>query len=416
MNMRFFLRRQLPGLILAFACAPLLLTVSLQAQQRAAGRPGYIGDEACAQCHREQSSGYSGTGHHLTSQLANSKSVLGNFKPGSNVLKISDPAIHPALPSLSFTMDKKDGGFTETAVTGWPGELERRTEKIDIVTGSGQRGQTYLFWQGNQLFELPISYWTDGHRWVNSPGYTDGTADFSRPINPGCLECHATYILPLSSERTTNSYQKDSLINGLSCETCHGPGAAHAASQTASQTTSHTVREAPSSILNPASFSRDRQVDACAWCHSGLQREALKPAFSFVPGSPLSDYFKELPGPVPEHPDVHGNQVGLLQRSRCYVSSPGLSCSTCHDVHQAQKVTVASYSQKCLGCHQWKSCGAARKLGPTSVRNCIDCHMPVQETNVIVSQTADHLVKAGMRNHWIKIYEGAELSRSVYSR
>jgi hypothetical protein len=391
--MRFILRRRLAGLILAFTLGPILLTVHPQAQQRTA-RPGYIGDDACAQCHREQSSGYALTGHHLTSQIASRKSILGNFSPGNNVLKISDPAVHPALPSLFFTLEEKNGNFHETAVT----------EKIDIVTGSGQRGQTYLYWQGNQLLELPVSYWTDGHRWVNSPGYTDGTADFSRPINPGCLECHATYIRPLSTETTTNSYEKDSLITGLSCETCHGPGAAHAAQY--AKDAPRSANHAASGILNPANFSRDRQVDACAWCHSGIQREALKPAFSFVPGSPLSDYFKALPGPVSDHPDVHGNQVGLLQRSRCYVASPSLSCSTCHDVHRAQKITVASYSQKCLGCHQWKSCGEARKIGPSSVRNCIDCHMPVQNTNVIVSETAGHVVKAAMRNHWIKIYDG----------
>jgi hypothetical protein len=146
-------------------------------------------------------------------------------------------------------------------------------------------------------------------------------------------------------------------------------------------------------------------VDGCAWCHSGIQREALKPAFSFVPGKPLSDYFRALPGPVSDHPDVHGNQVGLLQRSRCYLSSPNMSCSTCHDIHHVEKA-AASYSQKCLGCHQWTSCGEARKIGPSIARNCIDCHMPVQETNVIVSQTAGRVAKAGMRNHWIKIYSG----------
>ena len=56
-----------------------------------------------------------------------------------------------------------------------------RAERIDLITGSGMRGQTYLFWQGDRLFELPVSYWSDGHRWINSPGYIDGTADFSRP-------------------------------------------------------------------------------------------------------------------------------------------------------------------------------------------------------------------------------------------
>ncbi len=267
-----------------------------------------------------------------------------------------------------------------------------------MVTGSGVRGQTYLYWQGDQLFELPVSYWTDGHRWVNSPGYTDGTADFSRPVNPGCLECHATYIRPLSSDTLTNSYEKQTLVTGISCETCHGPGAEHVA-----RYSDGAAHPSDTAILNPAKFSRDLQVDACAYCHNGIQREAITPAFSFVPGRPLTDFFKPLQTEAAEHPDVHGNQVGLLQRSRCYQSSPEMSCSTCHDTHGPEKA-VASYSTACLKCHQWSSCGESKRLGHAIVKNCIDCHMPVEATNVIVSETAGAVVRAKMRNHWIKIY------------
>jgi hypothetical protein len=364
-------------------------------------RPGYVGDAVCAKCHRQQSIGYEHTGHKLTSQLPNGSSIVGNFRPGANVLWISDPKTSPTLPALYFKMEEKGGVFSETAVTGWAGAQQTRRETIDVVTGSGKRGQTYLYWQGDELFELPVSYWTDGHRWVNSPGFNDGTADFSRPINPGCLECHATFIQALSADVATNSYQRESLVTGLSCEKCHGPGAAHAASKAASA--SPASEQGGGAVLNPARFSRDRQVDLCAYCHSGIQREELTPAFSFVPGKSQRDYFKPLPVPEVEHPDVHGNQVGLLQRSRCYQSSPQMSCSTCHDVHGAEK-PATSYSAKCLDCHEWKSCGVSKKLGQAIVKNCIDCHMPVEETNVIVSETAGHVVKAKMRNHWIKIY------------
>ena len=98
-------------------------------------------------------------------------------------------------------------------------------------------------------------------------------------------------------------------------------------------------REKTPLILNPAKFSRDLQVDLCAECHNGIQREALKPAFSYVPGRPLNEYFKPLPSANAEHPDVHGNQVGLLQRSKCYRSSEQMSCSTCHDVHSSRTAT-----------------------------------------------------------------------------
>jgi hypothetical protein len=328
--------------------------------------------------------------------------VLGSFQEGSNVLTIVDPTA-TAEPGLYFKMEAKDAGYYETAVTGWGKQLLTRTERIDIVTGSGVRGATYLYWQGDQLYELPVSYWTEGRRWINSPGYEDGSVDFSRPVNPGCLECHATYIRPLSPDPNTNRYDKDSLATGISCERCHGQGAEHVARQKAG-----SVSAAPNgqAILNPAKFSRDRQVDLCALCHNGIQRESTAPAFSYIPGKPLRDYFKPLQIDIAEHPDVHGNQVGLLQRSRCYLSSPNMSCSTCHDVHAIEQ-PAAAYSTKCLTCHQWQSCGVSKTMGSSIANNCIDCHMPVEPTSVIVSETADKVVRATMRNHWIKIYPDA---------
>ncbi|WP_183816269.1 multiheme c-type cytochrome [Tunturibacter empetritectus] len=338
---------------------------------------------------------YIHTSHSLTSRPVNKDSVLGSFTEGRNILTIVDSANAAGQPGLYFKMEEKEDGYYQTAVTGFDSQLLTHTERMDLVTGSGVRGATYLYWEGDQLFELPVSYWTDGHRWINSPGYTNGTADFSRPINPGCLECHASYIQPLSTDPTTNHYDRTSLVTGIACERCHGSGAEHIARRrdgTAGQ-----------AILNPARFSRDRQVDLCALCHNGIRREATAPAFSYVPGQPLSNYFKHLPVSTAEHPDVHGNQVGLLERSRCYLSSPQMSCSTCHDVHALER-PAAAYSERCLNCHKWQSCGVSKKLGHAITNKCIDCHMPVEQTNVIVSETGDRIVQASMRNHWIKVY------------
>jgi hypothetical protein len=364
-----------------------------------AGRANYVGDAACVSCHKKQGLSYLHTSHYLTSQPANKKSVLGSFQEGSNVLTIGDPTT-TAEPVLYFKMEAKDGGYYETAVTGWGKQVQTRTEPIDIVTGSGVRGATYLYWQGNQLFELPVSYWTDGTQWINSPGYENGSVDFSRPVNPGCLECHATYIRPLSPDPATNRFDRDSLVTGILCEKCHGPGAEHVTRQKDGSASAASTGQA---ILNPAKFSRDRQVDLCALCHNGIQREATAAAFSYIPGKSLSDYFKPMHVEIAEHPDVHGNQVGLLQRSRCYQSSPKMTCSTCHDVH-AKEQPAAAHSMKCLTCHQWQSCGVSKTIGHSIANNCIDCHMPVEPTSVIVSETADKVVRATMRNHWIKVY------------
>jgi hypothetical protein len=366
-------------------------------------RRGYVGDAACASCHRDTARSYLHTAHHLTSQPASAGAILGSFKPGANVLMISDPSLVDEGPGLYFRMEARPGGYYQTAVTGWPGALQKRSERMDVVIGSGVRGQSYLSWRGDQLFELPVSYWSDGDRWINSPGYKNGTADFSRPVDPRCLECHATYIHPQSTDPYTNYYSRHTLIMSISCEVCHGPGAGHVAKNRTRMPDPATDDLA---IVNPAKLSRDRQVDLCSLCHNGFRQKEVKAAFSFLPGKSLDEYL--LPdateGVVAEvQPNVHGDQVGLLKKSRCYLSSPNMSCSTCHDVHAPER-PVASYSAHCLSCHEVKSCGMAKTKGLSIANQCIDCHMPVQSTTAIVSDTVGKLIQPKLRTHWIKVY------------
>jgi len=372
-------------------------------EQAKANATEHAADAACLGCHKQQALPYQHTSHHWTSQLVTRASMRFSLPGGPKTLLIIDPAKTSDEPYLFFQIKTSDHRYYQSAVTGWGSRRQTRTEPMDIVIGSGRRGQTFLYWDADRLFELPISYWTEGQQWINSPGYGDGTADFSRPVNPGCLECHATAIRALSADPFTNSYEKSTLVTGISCETCHGSGQAHMAKQRSGS--SREIRGEDESILNPIRFSRDRQVDLCALCHSGTQRTEVAPAFSFVPGEPLNNYFRPLLSPDVERPDVHGNQVGLLRRSRCFLASPKMSCSTCHDVHAAER-PAAAYSDRCLSCHQWQSCGVAKKIGPRIADNCIDCHMPVQATNVIVSETAGKVTRATMRNHWIKVYPG----------
>lgn len=404
-----------PKLVILLALAGFLFAPSAiafgapQESQLETTRPGYAGDASCFSCHRNISQKYQHSAHHLTSQISTRTSVLGSFLNDANSLTIVDPA-QSVEPGLRFLMESRRDGLFETARSGWKPDVFQRTERIDLVTGSGERGQTFLYWQGDRLFELPVSYWADGHRWINSPGYIDGTADFSRVVNPACLECHATYIRALSNDPGTNRYDRESLIVGISCEICHGAGANHVRLEMKHETEPN--ESAPHGILNPANFSRGRKVDLCAECHNGIQREALKPTFSYIPGRPLSEFFKLLPSPDVEHPDVHGNQVGLLQRSKCYRLSEKMSCSTCHDVHTTEQ-PAESFSLKCLTCHQWQSCGMAREIRQNKIENrCIACHMPVEETSVIVSETAGQVVHAKMRNHWIKIYKSVRPSET----
>jgi hypothetical protein len=363
---------------------------------------GYAGDEACRNCHVKEFEGYDRTRHHRTSQLPSSSSILGKFSAGKNTMATFNPQV-------SFRMDAKGGTFFETAITGKPGQKKNRTERIGLVIGSGKKGQTYLYWRGDQLFELPVSYWTASDRWTNSPGYVDGSADFERPVTPRCLECHATSFTSLTAA-TGYHFDKANFEPGISCERCHGPAAEHIRMHAATSVRSNAeaatsaASALPDSIaqLPPTGTDRARRIDVCAQCHGGIG-ESVTPPFSFRPGEPLTNSIRLEPFDPRARVDVHGNQVALLEKSRCFQSSFSMTCATCHEVHSPEK-EAASYSGRCLTCHKPEACPTFAKLPHQQPINCIDCHMPVQASKSLVLDIEDEQVGARVRTHWIRVY------------
>jgi hypothetical protein len=364
------------------------------AEKKPPPRLDYVGDAVCRSCHEEKTKTYFQTAHHFATSWPSQHTMKGSFTPDSNVLKTGNPY-------LTFEMTKTDQGYFQTAVEKISDTKKvTRTERIDIVAGLPRKGQSYLFWKGDQLFQLPVTYWTETDSWVNSPSYPDGSPHFDKAIIPRCLECHASYFEWLASP--ANRYRKTSLILGIFCEKCHGPGRKHVAL--------HRLRKSPlpqgtsEAIVNPASLARDRQIDVCGLCHSG-NGVPIQPALSFLPGDVLEDYI-DIPYYSPEESvDVHGNQVQMLRRSKCFRSSPTMTCSTCHDVHTPQE-DAAAFSPYCLTCHQPKQCGEYPKLGEQIVSKCVDCHMPLQQSHVLFSNTNGKKITPKVRNHQIGIYPG----------
>lgn len=356
---------------------------------------GYVGDATCISCHASQGAQFAKTAHHNTSSLPSSATIHGRFDPGGNVLRsINNPQLH-------FEMEATPEGFTQTAkIRISAKQILARTEKFGVVIGSGRKGQTYLFWDGDQLFELPVSYWTGLNAWINSPSYPDGTASFERPVLPRCLECHATSFK--STSPTTNHFETSTLMLGVHCEKCHGPGGEHVARMKSAT----PPRTSPlMAIVNPARLPRERQIDICALCHAGIGN-SIDPPLSFVPGQDLS---RHLQFPVLDESapiDVHASQVQLLQRSRCYRESPNLTCATCHDVHRTQR-EVTEFAADCCKCHTVESCRKFPALGRAIANDCVRCHMPDQQTNQIVASLNGQSLQPKVRNHHIAIYPEA---------
>jgi hypothetical protein len=348
------------------------------------------GDSACLSCHRDKAT-FEGTAHRLTTRLPTHGTIAGSFKSGENVLRTSNPSLH-------FRMDADSAGFYETAVVGKPPDTTSRTERIAYVVGSGRKGQTFVYWVADGLFQLPVSYWTSLGTWINSPGsaYEDGRANFERAVAPRCLECHATWIEWVPDLAAVNRFRPQSAILGITCERCHASGQEHVRLE---RSLLHAVRGP--AIVNPARLSRERQMEACGQCHAGLGTPKTPP-FTYVAGKRLDDYLHLRPQTPDATVDVHGNQVALLSRSKCFRNSQ-MTCLTCHDVHRQQR-DVTELSGKCLTCHTEQSCGLFATRGHALAGKCVNCHMPLQTSNLIVSAHDGKQERVQVRTHWIRTY------------
>jgi hypothetical protein len=391
-----------PGALLAL----LVLTACGRDHPGPVTAENYIGDATCVSCHAEQET-FAHTAHRGTSAHATGATIHGSFREGENILPSVNPYLH-------YRMEARADGFYQTAVLEGAEEARTISERIDLVTGSGRKGQTYLYWSDDRLFQLPVSYWTELGDWIISPGYQDGVARFDRPINPRCLECHATYFDarqpadapdphgtdlfdPPQGVVPSNQYDTTRYVLGITCEKCHGGGREHVARQG-----SWFRRLTGQAIVNPARLSRERQVDGCALCHGGIG-EPIQPPFTYPPGAPLEAYLhRPAPGPI-EAVDVHGNQVALLKQSPCFQGSATMTCSTCHDVHQTQR-DVTAFAPTCLSCHQAQQCGLFPEHGQRIADQCVSCHMPALPARSIVARRDGQPVQPAVRTHWIRVY------------
>ena len=360
----------------------------------------YAGSKACVKCHSDIYHSYLHTAHFLASLPATENTIHGSFKNGSNVFYVND--------SQKVVMEKLDSGLFQTYYL--KGKAKKRY-RFDIVFG-GVKGESYLTWNGNELEQLPLSYFKRENQWSTSPGYGFNFLEYPRlrMVSKSCMECHSSYISNFQGEspelNKTEKFDKSSVVYSIDCERCHGPAARHVDFQARNPEikTAHF-------ITTYQSLNRSQRMDMCAICHSGPPSLMIRSTFEFEPGDTFAKFklpeFSKIIDT--EHLDVHGNQVGLLERSKCYMFSQ-MDCATCHDTHIDNRGEDQLYTQKCLDCHNKPGhvyCKMTSELSePMLEQNCINCHMPALPTKVISVQVSDTLPKVQffVHTHRIAIY------------
>lgn len=365
----------------------------------------YIGSASCKQCHKSIYDSYVTTTHFTSTQTSSDKSILGNFAPGQNTFVFNT--------EKKIEMEHRDSGLFQVL---YENGKEQEIHRMDITFGE-KHAQTFLYWQGNKTFELPISYYTSVHTWASSPGYPS-VINFTRSIGKGCFECHSSYIdskLIPGNQTVEEVLNKNTLIMGIDCERCHGPATNHVNYHL----TYPDVKEAKY-IVTSNKLSRQQKLDACAVCHSGNDKHKEISAFNFKMGDTLANLF--LPWATHSTKttgfDVHGNQYQLLAESKCFLQSKTLGCTTCHNPHTNASNDLTAYSQKCLTCHQdidHSSLKMSEAMAKNIKSNCIDCYMPEQPSRAITFQLSgsDSTSFYLLRTHKIAIYPDKKMNSLI---
>ena len=352
----------------------------------AASASEYSAADSCAACHSEIAEAFSQTG------------MARSFYPPSLDSALSTPAdFYHNESDRHYRVFERDGKYFQRRHQVIDGSEENIVEKeIHFVMGSGNHARSYLHRDRlGKIVQLPLGWYAEnGGFWAMSPGYDQPShKGFRREISFDCMFCHNSYpeIAEGADSPGNDPLFPGEIPHGIDCQRCHGPGGAHIRAVSAGESES-VVREA---ILNPAALSAERQLEVCMQCHLETTSRPLPYAvrridrgiFSYRPDEPLADYilhFDQAEGDDRDHFEI-AHAAYRLRKSKCFIESPTLTCTTCHDPHS----TATPGAAACESCH--KSIPLASH--PTDP-DCVKCHMPSRRTDDVV-----HVV---MTDHYIQ--------------
>ena len=322
-----------------------------------ASRSDYVGAAICAECH---------------SALVSSQQQHAMAHSSSRVTNTADvtQAVHFANGPAQYSI------ITEGKILVYKVQFSGQSfsAPLEWIFGSGRHGQTSLYRRNGELWETHITTFKDFGPDI-TPGEstalpTSLTEALGRWIPakelPQCFGCHTTAAI------TQNELNTESAIPGISCEGCHGPGAAHVALAHAGMGTN------PGMTFNPARLAPSSSLDFCGSCHRTWW-----------------DVFQMRDPGI----KVIRFPAYRLEQSRCWGNGDArITCVACHNPHTPLATKVSEYDQKCLSCHVGSAAikpsadhpGAAC---PVKTSNCASCHMPKYEMPQAHSRFTDHRIR-----------------------
>jgi tetratricopeptide (TPR) repeat protein/mono/diheme cytochrome c family protein len=364
----------------------------------------YADPSTCVQCHASEAAGYASTGMAHAFYKPEAKSTI--------EAPAGDRQFYHAASGTYYKLTQHDGKYYQRRwQEGFDGNPENVEElPIDYVMGSGNHVRTYLHREEDgTLIELPMAWYSeDGGRWGMNPGFDNSKPMTRRVIAYECMFCHNAYPqIPPTAHRdlSANPVYGPALPEGIDCQRCHGPGAAHVK---AAQTQGVSPQQVRAQILNPIRLSNDRQMEVCEQCHLETTSHLLpdrirhydQEPFGYKATEPLASfnaYFSRDPAKGRTDNFEIVDAPYRLRQSQCYLKSRGaLTCETCHDPHDLHKgaESVPYYANICMKCHAANLPAKIALHQHPASNDCVSCHMPKRRTeDVVQAVMTDHLIQ-----------------------
>ena len=335
----------------------------------------YVGMQACRTCHEEVYKTFMQTGMGQSFGMATKEKTAADFSPAHALVYDStlDYYYKPYFNNDSFYIMEYRLEGEDT--------VHKRIQQVNYIVGSGQHTNSHIFGVNGYLYQAPITFYTQKHRWDLAPGFEKGASTrFSRLIQLECMSCHNGY--PDFNAESENKYNV--IKTGIDCERCHGPGSLHILDRQTNKIVD-TSKGPDYSIVNPRRLPAELQNNVCQRCH--LQGIAVlndgKSFFDFHPGMKLSEVMNVF---MPEYEGaqdkmIMASHVERMKKSRCFVESGQMSCITCHNPHISVRFTPRTqYTNACQTCHSGaqgkNACTETAAVRATKNNDCITCHMP----------------------------------------
>lgn len=204
-----------------------------------------------------------------------------------------------------------------------------------------------------------------------------------------CIDCHADTAETLQGTPHGRPGFSDKTVHG--CETCHGPGSAHA---------DDPNNEALAPRINK--WTPEKQSATCQQCHDGGQQFFWKGSRHETRGLSCVSCHSVHAAKSPHaqlkstsateqcfecHKDVRAE---TWKTSHHPIREGKIGCNDCHNPHgtsTAKQITAATVNEQCYTCH-------AEKRGPfvwdhAPVReSCLNCHSPHGSNHLKLQRTS----------------------------